>query len=55
MSPGLDNQLCGPLSTGAPLVQPVPKTLILRHDPADVFLVLFQNAFVLISVEGSGM
>lgn len=35
----------GPLSTGAPLMQPVPKTLILLHDPADVFLVLFQECF----------
>lgn len=54
MRPGLDHQLRGPLSPGAPLVQPVPKTLILLHDPVDVSLLLFQNACVLTSVEGSG-
>lgn len=35
-----------------PLMQTGIKTLILLHDPGDIFLVLFQNAFLVYFSEG---
>lgn len=35
-----------------PLVQTGIKTLILLHDPGDIFLVLFENAFLVYFSEG---